>query len=100
MNPTLALTRDLIACPSVTPTDAGCLDMIAARLAPLGFECVRLPSNDVDNLWAVRGAHGPCLAFAGHTRRGAARGRWTPGRAHPSNPRWWTASCGGAVRPT
>lgn len=67
MNPTLALTRDLIACPSVTPTDAGCLDMIAARLAPLGFECVRLPSNDVDNLWAVRGAHGPCLAFAGHT---------------------------------
>jgi succinyl-diaminopimelate desuccinylase len=67
MNPTLALTRDLIACPSVTPADAGCLDMIAARLAPLGFECVRLPSNDVDNLWAVRGAHGPCLAFAGHT---------------------------------
>ncbi|MBK8959675.1 MAG: succinyl-diaminopimelate desuccinylase [Proteobacteria bacterium] len=67
MNPTLALTRDLIACPSVTPTDAGCLDMIAARLAPLGFECVRLPSNDVDNLWAVRGVHGPCLAFAGHT---------------------------------
>ncbi|MBK6657574.1 MAG: succinyl-diaminopimelate desuccinylase [Proteobacteria bacterium] len=67
MNPTLALTRDLIACPSVTPTDAGCLDMIAARLAPLGFECVRLPSNGVDNLWAVRGVHGPCLAFAGHT---------------------------------
>ncbi|MCC6708341.1 MAG: succinyl-diaminopimelate desuccinylase [Gammaproteobacteria bacterium] len=67
MNPTLELTRDLIACASVTPADAGCLDMISARLAPLGFECVRLPANGVDNLWALRGGHGPCLAFAGHT---------------------------------
>lgn len=67
MNRTLELTRDLIACPSVTPADAGCLDIIEARLRPLGFACVRLPAGGVDNLWAVRGAHGPCLAFAGHT---------------------------------
>lgn len=67
MNPTLELTCDLIACRSVTPADAGCLDIIEARLQPLGFACVRLPSGGVDNLWAVRGANGPCLAFAGHT---------------------------------
>lgn len=67
MNPTLELTRALIACPSVTPADAGCLDIIEARLRPLGFDCLRLPANGVDNLWAVRGADGPCLAFAGHT---------------------------------
>jgi len=67
MNATLDLTRSLIACPSVTPADAGCLDILEARLRPLGFECLRLPSGGVDNLWAVRGTHGPCLAFAGHT---------------------------------
>ncbi len=67
MNPTLELARDLIACPSVTPADAGCLDIIEARLRLLGFDCLRLPSGGVDNLWAVRGTSGPCLAFAGHT---------------------------------
>ena len=67
MNPTLELTRALIACPSVTPADAGCLDMIETRLRPLGFVCTRLPSGEVENLWAVRGVQGPCLAFAGHT---------------------------------
>ncbi len=67
MNPTLELACALIACPSVTPADAGCLDMIEARLRPLGFDCTRLPAGMVDNLWAVRGTHGPCLAFAGHT---------------------------------
>ena len=67
MNPTLDLARALIACPSVTPTDAGCLDLIEARLRPLGFDCLRLPAGGVDNLWAIRGSEGPCLAFAGHT---------------------------------
>ena len=67
MNSTLELARALIACRSVTPADAGCLDLIEARLRPLGFDCTRLPAGEVDNLWAVRGTHGPCLAFAGHT---------------------------------
>ncbi len=64
---TLELTKALIACPSVTPADAGCLDLIQARLQALGFNCTRLPAGGVDNLWAVRGKEGPCLAFAGHT---------------------------------
>ena len=64
---TLELARQLIARPSVTPNDAGCLDIIAARLAPLGFRCERISANGVDNLWARRGSRAPLLCFAGHT---------------------------------
>jgi len=39
MSPTLALTEQLIARSSVTPVDAGCLDILRARLEPLGFVC-------------------------------------------------------------
>ena len=66
-SPVLTLTRELIERPSVTPRDAGCLELIERRLGPLGFDTVRLPHGEVDNLWAVRGRTGPCLAFAGHT---------------------------------
>jgi len=64
---TVELACELIARSSVTPLDAGCLDIIGARLARAGFECLRLPAGEVDNLWAVRGTRGPCLVFAGHT---------------------------------
>jgi succinyl-diaminopimelate desuccinylase len=64
---TLELAKTLIAQPSVTPNDAGCLDLIASRLAPLGFEIHRLRFGDVDNLWAQRGTGAPLLVFAGHT---------------------------------
>ena len=65
--PTLELARQLIARRSVTPQDAGCLDIIAARLSPLGFRCERIGANGVDNLWARRGGRAPLLCFAGHT---------------------------------
>jgi succinyl-diaminopimelate desuccinylase len=65
--PTLALARQLIARRSVTPDDAGCLDLIAARLEPLGFHGERIGANGVDNWWARRGARAPLLCFAGHT---------------------------------
>ena len=64
---TLALARQLIERRSVTPADAGCLDLIAARLAPLGFRCERIGANGVDNLWARRGERGPLVCLAGHT---------------------------------
>jgi succinyl-diaminopimelate desuccinylase len=64
---TLDLARELIARRSVTPADAGCLELIAARLEPLGFRCERLGANGVDNLWARRGTAAPVLCFAGHT---------------------------------
>jgi succinyl-diaminopimelate desuccinylase len=66
-NPTLELAQRLIELRSVTPQDAGCLDIIAARLAPLGFRCERISAGGVDNLWARRGDHAPLVCFAGHT---------------------------------
>jgi succinyl-diaminopimelate desuccinylase len=65
--PTLALARELIARRSITPDDAGCQALLAARLAPVGFRCDTLESNGVTNLWARRGATAPLLCFAGHT---------------------------------
>ena len=64
---TLALACELIARPSVTPEDAGCLDLIASRLAPLGFVCERVDAGGVSNLWARRGTVGPVVCLAGHT---------------------------------
>jgi succinyl-diaminopimelate desuccinylase len=57
---TLRLAEQLIACDSTTPRDALCMDIIAARLKPLGFECTFLDSGPetfrVRNLWAKRSA--------------------------------------------
>ena len=64
---TLPLARELIARRSVTPDDAGCQALIAARLAPLGFHCETLVSNGVTNLWARRGNARPLVCLAGHT---------------------------------
>jgi succinyl-diaminopimelate desuccinylase len=61
------LTRQLIARRSVTPEDAGCLDLITARLEPLGFQCERMAANGVENLWARRGDSAPLVCLAGHT---------------------------------
>jgi succinyl-diaminopimelate desuccinylase len=67
MSPVLELTRDLISRRSVTPEDAGCLTLIAERLAAVGFRIERLRFADVDNLWATHGSESPVLAFLGHT---------------------------------
>jgi len=67
---TLELAQQLIARPSLTPDDAGCLELIAARLAPLGFVCERMDSEGAprtSNLWARRGTASPLICFAGHT---------------------------------
>lgn len=67
MSPVIELTRDLISRRSVTPQDAGCLELIADRLAAVGFRIEHLRFADVDNLWATHGSDGPVLAFLGHT---------------------------------
>ena len=41
MSRTLELTRELVARPSITPNDAGCQQLIAERLIPLGFAMER-----------------------------------------------------------
>jgi len=67
------LTRDLVRCPSVTPADAGALDVIQSALERLGFTCHRLKFSapdtpDVDNLYARIGRDGTRnFCFAGHT---------------------------------
>jgi succinyl-diaminopimelate desuccinylase len=67
MTDALELTQALIACPSVTPADAGCQALMAARLAARGFRIETLQFGSVTNLWARRGETGPLLCFAGHT---------------------------------
>jgi len=66
-SPTLDLARELIARRSLTPDDAGCQALIAARLSPLGFHCETVAANGVTNLWARRGRARPLVCFAGHT---------------------------------
>lgn len=79
MSHTLYLAEQLISRASLTPDDAGCQDIIAARLAPLGFVCETITSGPADfrvtNLWAKRpaatamhaGAATELIVFAGHT---------------------------------
>jgi succinyl-diaminopimelate desuccinylase len=66
------LLEGLIACPSVTPEEAGALDLLGAELEAIGFQVRRLRfdgdgSYPVDNLFATRGQGGRRLLFAGHT---------------------------------
>ena len=83
MSRTLQLTEQLISLPSVTPEDAGCLELLADVLAPMGFACERLDSGPdefrVRNVWAKHAVaqstsaqaaiknDKPVLVFAGHT---------------------------------
>ncbi|HEX9182939.1 MAG TPA: succinyl-diaminopimelate desuccinylase, partial [Burkholderiales bacterium] len=55
MSAALELARELIARKSVTPEDAGCQALLAARLARAGFGCEDVTVNGVTNLWARRG---------------------------------------------
>jgi succinyl-diaminopimelate desuccinylase len=64
---TFELARELISRVSVTPNDGGCQDVLAQRLARLGFTIERMRFGDVDNLWARRGTSRPLVVFAGHT---------------------------------
>lgn len=64
---TLELAKELIARRSVTPDDAGCQALIAARLTAAGFACESIRCGEVSNLWARRGRVSPLLCFAGHT---------------------------------
>lgn len=64
---TLQLARELIARRSVTPEDGGCQQLLAERLARLGFAIEPVRRGEVTNLWARRGTARPLLCFVGHT---------------------------------
>lgn len=66
-HPAIQLLAHLIRCRSVTPDDAGCQKILAARLSAIGFQCETMQFGDVTNLYARRGDSGPVLCFAGHT---------------------------------
>jgi succinyl-diaminopimelate desuccinylase len=67
----LQLAQGLIRCESVTPTDAGALDVLIEAVKPARFTVWRLNFKDdgtppVDNLYARVGDGPPNLCFAGH----------------------------------
>jgi succinyl-diaminopimelate desuccinylase len=61
------LTKELIRAPSVTPADAGAMDIVEKTLTGLGFACRRMKFGEIENLYARYGAASPNLCFAGHT---------------------------------
>ena len=68
----LDLTARLIACPSVTPADAGAMAVIGEALEAIGFTVHRFaageaPDGPIENLFATRGRGGRHFAFAGHS---------------------------------
>jgi succinyl-diaminopimelate desuccinylase len=67
MSEVLALAKELILRPSITPDDAGCQALVAQRLQRVGFACEHLRFGAVDNLWATHGAGAPVLVLLGHT---------------------------------
>ena len=72
MKDAVSIARDLVRCRSVTPADAGALDVLDHILKAAGFEVHRVSfgepgTADVDNLYARIGKAAPHIAFAGHT---------------------------------
>ncbi len=63
----LDLAEALIRCRSVTPDDAGCQDLVAAELVPVGFAIHDLQFAETRNLWASHGQGAPVFALVGHT---------------------------------
>ena len=66
------LTRALVRCESVTPREAGALQLLEGTLVPLGFRCERMDfsqagTEDVANLYARVGTGGKHFCFAGHS---------------------------------
>jgi succinyl-diaminopimelate desuccinylase len=68
----VAITRDLLRCPSVTPAEGGALAFLERTLAAAGFTVHRMTfsepgTDDVENFYARIGTEAPHLVFAGHT---------------------------------
>lgn len=63
----LNFTKELVNIPSITPIDAGALDLLQSKLDSIGFRCQRFKFEDVDNLYARIGDKAPHFCFAGHT---------------------------------
>lgn len=65
----VALTADLVRCPSITPAEGGALVLLSDRLTAAGFTCTRVDRGGVANLFARWGRKGAnrTFGFNGHT---------------------------------
>ena len=65
----VALTADLVRCPSVTPEEGGALVLLQDLLEGAGFTCARVDRGGVSNLFARWGdkGHARTFGFNGHT---------------------------------
>jgi len=65
----VALTAELIRCPSVTPAEGGALQLLERLLSDADFECRRVDRNGIPNLFARWGRKGAnrTFGFNGHT---------------------------------
>lgn len=66
----VSFLQELIRCPSVTPTDAGVMDIVERELTALGFSCERMffgtGEDETQNLYAKKGSGNPHFCFMGH----------------------------------
>ena len=63
----LKLAKDLIRKPSITPKDAGAINLLAKNLRSIGFNCKIINFKNVKNLYAKLGKSSPNFCYAGHT---------------------------------
>jgi succinyl-diaminopimelate desuccinylase len=63
----LKLAKELISKPSVTPEDAGAINVLAKNLRSLGFKCQLINFKNIKNLYAKLGKSSPNFCYAGHT---------------------------------
>ena len=63
----LKLAKELIRKPSITPKDAGAINVLAKNLRQLGFKCKIINFKNIKNLYAKLGNSSPNFCYAGHT---------------------------------
>ena len=63
----LKLAKELIRKPSITPKDAGAINLLEKNLRSLGFKCQVMNFNNIKNLYAKLGKSKPNFCYAGHT---------------------------------
>ena len=63
----LKLAKELIRRPSITPNDAGAINLLAKNLKSIGFKCQILNFKNIKNLYAKLGKTSPNFCYAGHT---------------------------------
>jgi len=63
----LKLAKELIRKPSITPKDAGAINVLSKNLRSLGFKCHLMNFKNIKNLYAKLGKSSPNFCYAGHT---------------------------------